>query len=101
METAVPYYAAELIAEKSWMIRNSFSGRSEALCYLVEGKDSFIGNVIRLVHDLKKEMTIEGVEENWQYVRLREFGADTIQGFYFSKPLPADQAIVFKPEHCE
>ena len=65
--------------------------------YLVEGKDSFIGNVIRLVHDLKKEMTIEGVEENWQYIRLREFGADTIQGFYFSKPLPADEAIAFKP----
>ena len=65
--------------------------------YLVEGKDSFIGNVIRLVHDLKKEMTIEGVEENWQYIRLREFGADTIQGFYFSRPLPADEAIAFKP----
>ncbi|MCR5441529.1 MAG: hypothetical protein K6E66_05390 [Lachnospiraceae bacterium] len=42
-------------------------------------------------------MTIEGVEENWQYIRLREFGADTIQGFYFSKPLPADEAIVFRP----
>ncbi|MBR7088964.1 MAG: EAL domain-containing protein [Lachnospiraceae bacterium] len=65
--------------------------------YLVEGKDSFIGNVIRLVHDLNKEMTVEGVEENWQYVRLKEFGADTIQGFYFSKPLSADEAIVFKP----
>ena len=65
--------------------------------YLVEGKDSFIGNVIRLVHDLKKEMTIEGVEESWQYIRLREFGADTIQGFYFSRPLPADEAIAFKP----
>ena len=65
--------------------------------YLVEGKDSFIENVIRLVHDLKKEMTIEGVEENWQYIRLREFGADTIQGFYFSRPLPADEAIAFKP----
>ena len=65
--------------------------------YLVEGKDSFIGNVIRLVHDLKKEMTIEGVEESWQYVRLKEFGADTIQGYYFSKPLPANEAIAFKP----
>lgn len=39
METAVPYYTAELIAEKSWMIRNSFAERSEALCYLVEGRD--------------------------------------------------------------
>lgn len=39
METYVPYYSAELIAEKSWMIRNSFSDDTEALCYLVEGRD--------------------------------------------------------------
>ena len=65
--------------------------------YLVDGKDAFIDDVIRLIHDLNKEMTIEGVEENWQYCRLREFGADTIQGFYFSKPLPPEQAISFVP----
>lgn len=65
--------------------------------YLVEGKDHFINDVIRLVHDLNKEMTIEGVEEKWQYLRLKDFGADTIQGYYFSKPLPADAAIGFTP----
>jgi len=52
---------------------------------------------IRLVHDLNKEMIIEGVEENWQYQRLKDFGADTIQGYYFSKPLPAEEAIRFSP----
>ena len=65
--------------------------------YLVEGKDTFIRDVIKLVHDLDKEMTIEGVEENWQYDRLKEFSADTIQGYYFSKPLPADKAIEYSP----
>ena len=65
--------------------------------YLVEGKAHFIDDVIRLVHDLKKEMTIEGVEEKWQYLRLKDFGADTIQGYYFSKPLPAADAIRFVP----
>lgn len=65
--------------------------------YLVEGKAHFIDDVIRLVHDLKKEMTIEGVEEKWQYLCLKDFGADTIQGYYFSKPLPADEAICFTP----
>ncbi len=63
--------------------------------YLVDGRDSFIKNIITLVHDLNKEMLIEGVEEKWQYERLREFNADTIQGYYFSKPLPADEAISF------
>ncbi|MBQ7158407.1 MAG: GGDEF domain-containing protein [Treponema sp.] len=63
--------------------------------YLVDGKDSFIRDIIRLMHDLDKEMIIEGVEEKWQFERLREFEADTIQGYYFSKPIPADEAITF------
>ena len=65
--------------------------------YLVDGKDRFIQDVIRLVHDLDKEMIIEGVEEEWQFKRLREFEADAIQGYYFSKPLPPQEAILFQP----
>lgn len=64
--------------------------------YLVDGKDSFIKNIIHLMHDLDKEMIIEGVEEERQFNRLQEFGADTIQGYYFSKPIPADEAIAFE-----
>ena len=66
--------------------------------YLVEGKDLFIKDIIRLIHDLDKEMIIEGVEEKWQYERLCEFEADVIQGYYFSKPLPANEAIEFSPD---
>ena len=64
--------------------------------YLVDGKDAFIKDVIQLVHDLDKEMIIEGVEEKWQFERLREFKADTIQGYYFSKPIPPEEAILFE-----
>ena len=64
--------------------------------YLVDGKESFIKNIIRLMHDLGKKMIIEGVEEEWQYEKLKKFGADTIQGYYFSKPISADEAIVYK-----
>ena len=39
MKTGIPFYKAELIAEKSWMISNGFVDRSYALCYLVEGRD--------------------------------------------------------------
>ena len=63
--------------------------------YLVEGKDAFIKDVIQLVHDMGKLITIEGVEEKWQYERLREFNADAIQGYYFSKPLDPEKAIEF------
>ena len=64
--------------------------------YLVDGKDSFIDNVIRLVHDLGKKMIVEGVEDKRQFERLKHFGADMIQGFYFSKPIPPDEAIRFR-----
>ncbi len=64
--------------------------------YLVEGKDSFIDNVIRLVHDLGMKMIVEGVEHRRQFERLKDFGADTIQGYYFSKPIPPEEAINFR-----
>ena len=64
--------------------------------FLIEGKDSFIRDVILLVHDLNKTIVIEGVEQQWQYERLLEFEADSIQGYYFSRPLEADEAIDFE-----
>ena len=63
--------------------------------YLVEGNDSIIRDVINLSHDLGKNMLVEGVETGWQYERLKEFGADTIQGYYFSRPLEPKEAITF------
>ncbi len=64
--------------------------------YLTDGKEDFIRDVISLVHDIGKTITIEGVEQEWQYLKLAEFHADTIQGYFFSKPLNADEAIDFK-----
>ena len=63
--------------------------------YLCEGKEDFIKDVIRLVHDMGKTITIEGVEQEWQYLKLAEFDADTIQGYYFSKPQEPEKAIDF------
>ena len=39
MDKKIPYYKAEEIAEKSWMITNAFVESSYAICYLVEGED--------------------------------------------------------------
>ena len=39
MNQKVPYFKAEEIAEKSWMITNAFVESSAAQCYLVEGRD--------------------------------------------------------------
>lgn len=69
--------------------------------YLVPGRDSFIRDVINLSHDLGKKVTCEGVETRGQYERLKEFGCDVIQGYYFSKPLPADAVPYFRVEEAK
>ena len=45
--------------------------------------------VSRLAADLGMRITAEGVETRDQLERLRQDGCDEIQGFYFSRPVPA------------
>ena len=40
---------------------------------------------------LNVPVVAEGVEEQAQYDKLREMGCEIIQGYYFSKPLPAEE----------
>lgn len=37
------------------------------------------------------EVTAEGVEDELQLQLLQRIGRQSIQGFYFSKPVPADE----------
>lgn len=53
--------------------------------------DGAIANaVISLGHSLKMQVIAEGVETSVQLDHLRTQGCDEIQGYYFSRPLPAD-----------
>ena len=60
-------------------------------------KDIRNKEVVKMVIELSKTLgvktTAEGVEEENQYLYLKELGCDYIQGYYFSKPLPKDQYI--------
>ncbi|HEU4963495.1 MAG TPA: EAL domain-containing protein [Bacilli bacterium] len=47
--------------------------------------------IITLGHSLQLNVVAEGVETAGQLEFLRENGCDEMQGFYFSKPLPADE----------
>ncbi len=61
--------------------------------FLVDGKDAFIDNIVRLAHCLGLKITIEGIEEEHQRNRLKDFACDFIQGYYFSKPLVGEEVV--------
>jgi diguanylate cyclase (GGDEF)-like protein len=53
--------------------------------------DPLVAAMIALAHRLGLEVTAEGVETEAQRAFLRRNGCDLLQGFLFSRPVPADQ----------
>jgi diguanylate cyclase (GGDEF)-like protein len=53
--------------------------------------DRLLEHTIALAKELGMHVTAEGVENREQVVFLQELNCDSIQGFYFSKPLPMEE----------
>lgn len=47
--------------------------------------------IVAMAHSLELLVVAEGVEDSEQLAFLKKIGCDVIQGFYFSRPLPADE----------
>ena len=51
---------------------------------------AIVRSIVALAHSLRLDVVAEGVETQAQSACLSEHGCDSLQGFYFSRPLPAE-----------
>ncbi len=56
-----------------------------------EDDEIIVRSIIDLAHNLGLTVVAEGVESKAIARRLQELNCDMLQGYYFSRPLPADQ----------
>lgn len=52
---------------------------------------SIVRSIIGLAHDLGLNVVAEGVEENSSWNMLKSLGCDVAQGYFISRPVPADE----------
>ncbi|HSP13514.1 MAG TPA: EAL domain-containing protein [Thermoanaerobaculia bacterium] len=51
---------------------------------------AIVRTVVDLAHNLGKQVCAEGVEDQETWWRLVDLGCDLVQGYFISKPMPAD-----------
>ena len=54
---------------------------------------ALIRAMVGLASDLKMETTAEGVETQDELTLVRKLGCSLVQGYFFGKPMPADEAL--------
>lgn len=58
-----------------------------------ENKTTLLPDVIRTCHNLGMQVVTEGVETKEMVDGVKEIHVDYIQGYYYSKPIPADEFL--------
>ncbi len=58
-----------------------------------DSSEKIVKAIVSLAKTLNLNIVAEGVETKEQFEFLKELECDTIQGFYYSKPLPTDDLI--------
>jgi len=64
-----------------------------------QGSASIASAIIALAHTLGLKVVAEGVEKTDQMEYLRNLKCDIVQGYLYSRPLPADEFVAFLGHH--
>ncbi len=73
--------------------------RDMSQAYFANQKARFVMEAsMHMIHDMGLEIVSEGVETKEQMEAVAALGIEYIQGYYFSKPLPADEFLRFVEE---
>lgn len=81
----------------NWIPFNTIKiDRSVVTAWLQPGRQDAMNDLISMAHHLGRSLVAEGVETKEQYEILKKQGCDYIQGYYFSRPIPADEAIAWR-----
>jgi diguanylate cyclase (GGDEF)-like protein/PAS domain S-box-containing protein len=59
---------------------------------------AIVSSIVNLAHTLRLGVVAEGVETEEQYSLLRYYACDRLQGYFFSKPMRADDVLPFVRE---
>lgn len=56
---------------------------------------TILHNTVRMIKDLNMEIVVEGIETEDMVKKFSDLQCDFIQGFYFSKPVPQAEFVLF------
>lgn len=86
---AIPFDVVKV--DKSFLARRGGEADAEVI----------LASIIGLARELKRAIVVEGVESEEDAVRLAGMGCEYAQGFHFSVPLPAREALNFIAMHYD
>ena len=58
-------------------------------------EQEIFNSIVDLVHKLKLTVTAEGIETEEQFDFVKRVNCDYLQGYYFSKPIPENDVVLF------
>ena len=86
------HYLAD-IAPKTIKVDRTFTMKALKNTY----EESLLKHIIDMVHGIRLEMCVEGIETEEELATITKLGPDYIQGYYFGKPCPKED---FMDKYC-